>query len=134
LFLYIILSYAVIPLYRQHRQRYAQYLPLETISQRTSSLRSRISDHVVRFLVPSSWLGGRPTAGRFGDAEGDGSLFDDEEGEGLVGFDNDAQRRERLERPNGIGISDRRLSRDLEEGFEDESDDDELQDNRRTTV
>jgi hypothetical protein len=51
-----------------------------------------------------------------------------------VGFDNDAQRRERSERPNGIGISDRRLSRDLEEGFEDESDDDELQDNRRITV
>jgi hypothetical protein len=61
-------------------------------------------------------------------------LFDDEEGEGLVGFDNDTQRREHLERPNGTGISDRRLSRDLEEGFEDESDEDELQDDRRTRL
>jgi hypothetical protein len=131
LFLYILLSYAVIPLYRQHRQRYAQYLPLETISQHTSSLRSRISDHVVRFLLPSSWLTGRPASGRYGAGEGDGSLFDDEEGEGLVGFDIDAQRRERLERSNGIGISDRRLSRDLEEGFEDDSDDEEIRDGRR---
>ena len=51
-----------------------------------------------------------------------------------MGFDNDARSRERLERPNGAGISDRRLSRDLEEGFEDESDDDELRDDRRTRL
>ena len=126
--IYLLLSYAIIPLYRQHRQRYAQYLPLETISQHTSSLRSRISDAVVRFVLPSAWLNGRPPGGRYGGGEVNGSLFDEEEGEGLVGFDINAQRRARLERSNGIGNSDRRLSRDLEEGFQDESDNEETQD------
>jgi hypothetical protein len=48
-----------------------------------------------------------------------------------VGLGIDAQRRERLERSGDTGSSDRRLSRDLEEGFQDESDDDEGQDDRR---
>lgn len=128
------LSYVIIPLYRQHRQRYAQYLPLETISQHTSSLRSRISDAIVRFLVPSAWLNRRPPGGRYSAGEDEGSLFDDEEGEGLVGFDVNEQRRERLERSNDTAESDRRLSRDLEEGFQDESDDGDGQDDRRTAL
>lgn len=52
-----------------------------------------------------------------------GSLFD-EEGEGMVGFEMDAARRAALERqrddPRG---SEGRLSRELEEGFMDDSDD-----------
>ncbi|KAF2462431.1 hypothetical protein BDY21DRAFT_360357 [Lineolata rhizophorae] len=62
-------------------------------------------------------------------------LFDDEEGEGMVGFDMDERRRRReaLERRRGGGgaaaaavrgedpASWRRLSRDLEEGFRDDS-------------
>jgi hypothetical protein len=127
----MVLSYAVIPLYRQHRQRYAQYLPLETISQHTSSIRSRISDAFLRIFLPSVWLFGRPPPGRYSAAEGEGSLFDEEEGEGLVGLDIDAQRRERLERSNENEISDQRLSRDLEEGFQDDSDDEGGQDDRR---
>ncbi|KAF7504031.1 hypothetical protein GJ744_002910 [Endocarpon pusillum] len=134
--IYLLLSYAIIPLYRQHRQRYAQYLPLETISQHTSSLRSRISDAVARFILPSAWLNGRPPGSRpgsrYGSGEVNGSLFDEEEeGEGLVGFDIDTQRRVRLESSNGTGNSDRRLSRDLEEGFQDESDNEETQDHGR---
>ena len=130
----MVLSYAIIPLYRQHRQRYAQYLPLETISQRTSSFRSRISDALVRFLTPTAWLNGRPPGGRYNAGEGDGSLFDEEEGEGLVGFDIDAQRREHLERSNENANSDRRLSRDLEEGFQDDSDEEERPDDRRPAL
>ena len=130
LVLYVVLSFAVIPLYRRHRQRYSQYLPLETISQRTSSLRSRLSDAIVQFLLPSAWLHRRPPGGRYTAADGDGSLFDEEEGEGLVGFDVDVSRRERLERLDDSEHSDRRLSRDLEEGFQDESDDEERPDAR----
>jgi hypothetical protein len=129
--LYAALSYAIIPLYRQHRQRYAQYLPLETISLHTSSIRSRVSQAIVGFLLPSRWLSRRPPADGL---DGDGSLFDEEEGEGLVGFDVGARRRERLGTVYDNEHSDRRLSRDLEEGFQDESDDGEREDDRRATI
>lgn len=130
--LYAILSYAIIPLYRQHCQRYTQYLPLETISQHTSSLRSRVSESITRFILPSAWLNGRHPGGRYGAGEGDGSLFDEEEGEGLVGFDFSAQRREQLERTHDTDHSDGRLSRDLEEGFQDESDEEDRRDGQTT--
>ena len=47
-----------------------------------------------------------------------------------MGFDVDVSRRERLERLDDSEHSDRRLSRDLEEGFQDESDDEERPDAR----
>ena len=55
------------------------------------------------------------------------SLFDDEEGEDMVGFDIDERRREALERRrNSAGEAEVvRLSRDLEEGFRDDSSDEE---------
>lgn len=61
-------------------------------------------------------------------------LFDDEEGEGMVGFDPiDERRREALEqRRSMIGDDDRRLSRDLEEGFKDDSDDEHEDERRRS--
>ena len=53
-------------------------------------------------------------------------LFDEEEGEGMVGFDIDQRRREALDqRRSGGGEDQRRLSRDLEEGFKDDSDEDQ---------
>lgn len=70
--------------------------------------------------------------------DGDEDLFDDEEGEGMVGFDElegDARRREALEeqrRVGSLGTEQRRLSRELEEGFRDESEDeDEDEDSKR---
>lgn len=61
-------------------------------------------------------------------------LFDDEEGEGMVGFDPiDERRREALEqRRSMVGDEDRRLSRELEEGFKDDSDDEPEDDRRRS--
>lgn len=53
--------------------------------------------------------------------DGEGSLFDDEEGEGLVGFPLNAGGRARLEQ-NDSDSAVPRLSRDLEEGFQDDSD------------
>lgn len=134
LFLYAALSYAIIPFYRKHRQRYAQYLPLETISQHSSSLGSRISRTLARFLCPSAWSEGRFRGGRYSAVGVDGGLFEEEDGEGLVGFVVDTQRQEQLGRSSDIQHSDRRLSRDLEEGFQDESDDEERPDDRRTAL
>jgi hypothetical protein len=49
-------------------------------------------------------------------------LFDEEEGEGMVGFNVDASRRDAIVRQEEAAITERRLSRDLEEGFRDDSD------------
>lgn len=58
-------------------------------------------------------------------ADNDNISIDEEEGELMVGMDMDARRREALERrraPETEG----RLSRELEEGFMDESDEEEI--------
>lgn len=63
-------------------------------------------------------------------------LFDDEEGEGMIGFDPiDERRREALEQRRSMMEDNRRLSRELEEGFKDESDDEhEHEDDRRRSL
>lgn len=63
----------------------------------------------------------------------DDDLFDDEEGEGMVGFDPvDERRREALEQRRSMMEEDRRLSRELEQGFKDESDDEQGDERRRS--
>lgn len=80
----------------------------------------------MNFLLPTAWRRralGEPSRPRYvGDS--DGSLFGDEEGEGMVGFDVEASRRDAMARQAEAAITERRLSRDLEEGFRDDSDDD----------
>jgi hypothetical protein len=49
-------------------------------------------------------------------------LFDEEDGEGMVGFNVDISRRDAIMRQEEAAITERRLSRDLEEGFRDDSD------------
>ncbi|EEP78263.1 conserved hypothetical protein [Uncinocarpus reesii 1704] len=117
--LYLALFYAVIPFIRRYRQRYAQYLPLHTISARTSSLRERASDALMHFVLPSAWR-----RGHFVEGQDDAGSLLDEEGEGMVGFEMDAARRAALERRRDDPMgTEARLSRELEEGFMDDSDD-----------
>ena len=70
-----------------------------------------------------------------GDGEED-ELFDDEEGEGMVGFDPiDERRREALDqRRSMMGNEQRRLGRELEEGFRDDSEDEGDGDERRRSL
>jgi hypothetical protein len=79
-------------------------------------------------FVPSSWTQHRVVE------QGEEELFDDEEGEGMVGFDPlDERRREALEQQRrGLGLEERRLSRELEEGFKDDSEDEEEDERRRS--
>lgn len=84
------------------------------------------------FLLPISWRRrgfGQPAESRFA-RRSDESLFDDEEGEGMVGFNVDASRRDAIARQEEVAITERRLSRDLEEGFRDDSDDEDRIDGR----
>lgn len=128
--IYLILSYAVIPLFRRHHQRYAQYLPLDTLSERTSSFRARAQAALVRFVLPRSMRWGREVVdARRSSDSAEELAFGEEEGESMVGFDNPNHlARSREERAGGAEMdSERRLSRDLEEGFKDDSDDEDDQ-------
>ena len=81
----------------------------------------------MQFLLPISWRRrtfGQTSYGRY-TVDSDGSLFDEEEGEGMVGFDIDASLSEAPELTEDANDSGRRLSRELEEGFRDDSDDDD---------
>jgi hypothetical protein len=55
LILFLLSTHVLIPFYRRYHARYAQYLPLDTISHQTSSLRERITHWIAarhqRFMV-----------------------------------------------------------------------------------
>jgi hypothetical protein len=72
-FLYFFLAHALLPLLRKHRARYNQYLPLDTISSTSTTLRDRFSAFITRLARPP----GQVVDGRE-DAEGD--LFGDVDG------------------------------------------------------
>ncbi|OGE51227.1 hypothetical protein PENARI_c014G00436 [Penicillium arizonense] len=118
--IYILATCLILPIFRRYHQRYSQYLPLHNISAHTLSLRDRIADAIMRFFLPSTWRRGAHMA------EHDTISIDDDEGEILVGMDMDAARREALERRRGsVAEAEGRLSRDLEEGFMDDSDEED---------
>ncbi|KEF61430.1 uncharacterized protein A1O9_02996 [Exophiala aquamarina CBS 119918] len=158
--LYLLIFHALLPLYRRHRARYSQYLPLQTATSTISShlpeflqglsLRDRLSHMFFRVFLPSTWaIRNRFMRRRDSVISADGELFDEESGEAMVGFDVQERNRRRdgMERQvsnmdaatrtvargtNGPIVrhpppeevdSNRRLSRELEEGFRDDSDD-----------
>ena len=126
LILYVVISYLLVPLWKRYRGRYSNYLPLNTISTQTTSFRQRIQRAIARRLLPSSWrsdFGGNEYT--VSATDGNGSDFDEDDGEEL--YEVDSNRREALSLDARRGQHDdgRRLSRDLEEGFKDDSDDDD---------
>ncbi|KAF2688728.1 hypothetical protein K458DRAFT_275370, partial [Lentithecium fluviatile CBS 122367] len=124
--LYVAIAHLILPFVRRHRSRYSQYLPMSTgVAETTASWRTRISDALFNLFVPASWVQRRFVVDGSNGDHNDDELFDDVEGEGMVGFDPiDERRREALEqRRSMMGEDERRLSRELEEGFKDESDD-----------
>lgn len=102
----------VVPFWQQHRGRYSRYLPLEVISSSTTTLRERARNVFRRFTRAQD--GPLPYAAHAPRDPGDGEEL----------FDIDERRREALSldarRGQDVGG---RLSRDLEEGFRDDSED-----------
>lgn len=131
--LYVLLALLILPFVRRHRSRYSQYIPMPAgVSDFPTSWRTKVSDALYNLFVPSTW--GRNRTVIDGSAHADDELFDDEEGEGMVGFDPiDERRREALEQRRSMMEEERRLGRDLEEGFKDDSDD-EGEDERRRSL
>ena len=132
--LYALLAFIVLPFVRRHRSRYSQYLPMPAgVPELSSSWRTKLSDALYGLFAPSTWVGNRRVVDGSGHNDDD-ELFDDEEGEGMVGFEPiDQRRREALEQRRSLAETERRLGRDLEEGFKDDSDD-EPEDERRRSL
>ncbi|KAI1103256.1 hypothetical protein F4804DRAFT_235322 [Jackrogersella minutella] len=125
LILFLLSNYVLVPLWRHYRARYSQYLPLDTISNHTSTLRGRIQDTLARWLVPSTWRFTTRDRVVIGDNESDIG-FSSEEGEELDDVDDDRRHALSLDTHNPDGADSlRRLSRDLEEGFRDDSDEED---------
>ncbi|CAA9963521.1 hypothetical protein CFE70_007832 [Pyrenophora teres f. teres 0-1] len=131
--LYALLALILLPFIRRHRSRYSQYLPMPAaVADLPTSWRTQVSDALYNLFVPSTW--GRHRAVVDGSGQHEDDLFDDEEGEGMVGFDPiDERRREALEQRRSMMEEERRLGRDLEEGFKDDSED-EHEDEQRPSL
>jgi hypothetical protein len=132
--LYVLLALIVLPFVRRHRSRHSQYLPMPaSVPDLSASWRTKLSDALYNLFAPAAWRRRRRVVDGSGEDHNDDELFDDEEGEGMVGFDPiDDRRREALEQRRSIMEEERRLGRDLEEGFKDESDDEHEDERRRS--
>lgn len=132
--LYVLLALIALPFVRRHRSRYSQYLPMPAdVPDFSSSWRTKVSDALYNLFAPATWGRNRRVVDGSGGHHNDDELFDDEEGEGMVGFDPiDERRREALEQRRSMMEEERRLGRDLEEGFKDDSDDEHEDERRRS--
>ncbi|KAH7089839.1 hypothetical protein FB567DRAFT_590632 [Paraphoma chrysanthemicola] len=131
--LYVLLALIILPFVRRHRSRYSQYLPMPAgVTDFPTSWRTKLSDALYNLFMPSTWGRSRSVVDGSGDPHDD-ELFDDEEGEGMVGFDPiDQRRREALEQRRSMMEEERRVGRDLEQVFKDDSDDEAEDDRRRS--
>lgn len=82
--LYALLAYAIVPLVKRHRERYSQYVPLDSISRGTHNLRDRISSTITAWVVPQRHLVFDAANSQRGSGSDDDFVFD---GDQLAGFD-----------------------------------------------
>ncbi|KAJ1329581.1 hypothetical protein MN608_06317 [Microdochium nivale] len=135
LILFIVTNFVLLPLWRHYQLRYSQYIPVQSITDRTSSARIRMQAFMARWLVPSNWRRARVERGGDADDEEDGlsedldflSVDGEELGRVYAGAGDVGGRHAlSLDAHGGNQVdSASRLSRDLEQGFRDDSDDDE---------
>ncbi|KAG6035833.1 hypothetical protein E4U41_005897 [Claviceps citrina] len=113
LIVFLLLTFAVSPIWRRYRNRYSQYLPVPTY---TSGLSTFFSRRLSMLTLPSTWNRNRRSV--------DSVDVDDfsEDGEGLSTVDPRLVNVFRQATSRGDDHT-RRLSRDLEEGFMDDSED-----------
>ncbi|OBT78817.1 hypothetical protein VF21_02622 [Pseudogymnoascus sp. 05NY08] len=116
--LYLLLTFVLLPLYQRHHARYASYLPLTAISSSTSTFRARIQASIAEYMMPAGWRTGFDASRYAGDSRS-GSEAGEEVGEELYEFVAGGGGGGSLDARRGGGGG--RLSRDLEEGFADDS-------------
>ncbi|KDN70636.1 hypothetical protein CSUB01_09001 [Colletotrichum sublineola] len=111
LILFLVSTHLLLPLWRKWRSRYSQYLPIDTISTSSVSLRHRVQNGIARLMVPSTWR--RDAHERLVIATGaseDG--FMSEDGEELGEMGEDTRRALADDARRGRHNSTRRLSRE----------------------
>ncbi|KPM41267.1 hypothetical protein AK830_g5291 [Neonectria ditissima] len=121
LIIFVLLTYVVLPAWRTYRSRYSQYLPLDSLSSQTSSLRQRIAAGLASISLPGSWSPDRNLVFDSRASSDDG--LGDDDGEELGDVDDETWRVMGRDVQTDQPDHNRRLSRDLEEGFRDDSDD-----------
>ncbi|POR38727.1 Uncharacterized protein TPAR_01077, partial [Tolypocladium paradoxum] len=113
LLIFLVLTFVLVPVWRRNRNRYSQYLPINSISDRTSSLRHRIVGRFAGLNTLATFLSARQVVFAHGAAD---------DGEELGDVDEETWRAIESHVPSAQLDSSRRLSQDLEEGFMDDSD------------
>ena len=104
-----------------------------SLSQQTADWRTKLSDALYALFAPSTWR--RQHAVHIHNNDSEDEDFDDEEGEGMVGFDPvDERRREALDARRSLVEEERRLGRELEQGFKDDSEDEDGTDETRRSL
>lgn len=127
LILFLLSTYVLIPVWRRARDRYSQYIPVDTITSQTFSLRQRMSNGISNMIAQPFWRRGQSQHVAVGDHHSDDGMFDD--AEELTNVHPNTRRAIESTLHNGPD-SNRRLSRDLEEGFRDDSEDEDEDDRR----
>lgn len=113
---YLLLSFVIFPLWTRYKTRYTRYLPLSAVSSASTTVRDRIADFITAYMLPSRWRAELQQ-------NGTGNQDSEEELDEYAHItETEAHRRREalslsLERNNQ-----RRLSRDLEQGFASDSD------------
>ncbi|KAL1896549.1 hypothetical protein Sste5346_004583 [Sporothrix stenoceras] len=174
LLVFVLFTFVIVPIWQHYRNRYSHYLPIDTLSSQTLSLRDRMQASVSHFFsratTTTSWrdrvamnggdtgIGGRlrtlfnrsrsgggHARDNSGELGGDDELLSDEEelslnlhdpargislgevGEelGTMRSNSANGRRNELPRGGAVVYDAPRLSRELEQGFMDDSEDDE---------
>ncbi|KAI2615897.1 hypothetical protein GGR54DRAFT_254213 [Hypoxylon sp. NC1633] len=114
LILFLVSTYVLVPLWQHYRARYSQYLPLDTISNHTSSIRGRVQDAIAQWIVPSRWRFNVRDRVVVGADDASDIGFSSEEGEELDEVDDDDRRHALSLDTHNLERSDssRRLSRE----------------------
>lgn len=55
LIIFLVVSYVAVPVWRRARDRYSQYVPMDTISSSTLSLRHRLSSGLSNMIANPPW-------------------------------------------------------------------------------
>lgn len=103
LLIFLVLTFVLVPVWRRYRSRYSQYLPLDSISDRTSSLRHRIVGRFAGLNPLATFLSARQVVFAHGAAD---------DGEELGDVDEETWRAIESHVPSAQLDSSRRLSRE----------------------
>ncbi|TQS37905.1 hypothetical protein Golomagni_01604 [Golovinomyces magnicellulatus] len=124
---YLTLSFILKPVWRRYYGRYARYLPLDSVSSQMHSFQQRVQVSVISFIT-TSFLKCQFLRSRQFSSRDDEIDFDEDAGQELYEVDDCRREALSLDFRRGHSEVQMRLSRDLEEGFRDDSEESDNED------